>query len=65
MKSKLILIVFTIGAFFPSVILGHPGHGNAESNYFHYMIDYAADHYVWLLLLVFFLIILRVSARSK
>ena len=62
-KFKLFLTIIAIGALSPAVTIAHPGHGNAESNIFHYVVDHASGHYVWMLLIALFLVLLGFGAK--
>ncbi|MEM7401385.1 MAG: hypothetical protein AAF304_05485 [Pseudomonadota bacterium] len=62
-KAKLLLTITTIGILSPAVILAHPGHVSAESNIFHYIVDHASSHYVWVLSLVLLLVLIGFSTK--
>lgn len=64
-KPKLILTLIAIGGFLPGIVFAHSGHGRAETNIFHYLVDHAGNYFIWLSLLVFVLVLLRIGAKNK
>lgn len=46
-----------------NVVLAHPGHGNADISYFHYMLHHVGNLYTLILLIAFILLLLRVGIK--
>ncbi len=52
-----------LGITHMSVLHAHPGHGNADTSYFHYLLHHVGSPYTLILLVAFILLLLRVGIK--